>query len=322
MINKFKYIFGPVPSRRLGNSLGIDLLVKKICTFDCTYCEVGRTVLKTNNREEYVPFDEVINELKEYLVSNFNTIDFITFSGSGEPTLFSRLGEMITEIKKFTSIPIAVITNSSTITDKDVFNELLKADLVMPSIDSLIPAKIKLINRPMSKFDMNDVVEALSSFKKVYSGKLWLEILICKDVNDSRDDFLKFKNIVTQINPDVTLINTVARPSMSGNVHPVTDEKILELKKIIGATAKGIKPYLRKSKDEINNVDNIHLKEALVYSLLKIRSCHFEEICSSVSLTKENLKKIIKNLENKSKINVFSFNGLDYYKILAGSNED
>ncbi len=317
MKKEYKYIFGPVPSRRLGNSLGIDLLVKKICSFDCPYCEVGNTVIKTDKREEYVPFNEVLDELKEYLYSNFNTIDFITFSGSGEPTLYSRLGEMINEIKKMSDIPIAVITNSSTITDNSVFNDLLLADLVMPSIDAIEPNMVKKINNPLPKFSMNKIVEGLAKFNRVYKGKLWLEILVCKGINDKPSDFKKLKEVVDKIAPSVTLINTVARPSMSGSVSPISKDTISEIIEIIGETAKDIKPYSIKSDNFEHNINSKsnESKEALVYSLLRIRSCHFDEICHSTSISSYKLKNILDQLNEQDQISTYLFENVIYYKI-------
>ena len=222
---------------------------------------------------------------------------------------------MISEIKKITDIPVAVLTNSSTIIDKTVFNDLLKADLVMPSIDSLLSKTIKVINKPLAKFDMNKIVDGLAQFSKEYSGKLWLEILICKGINDSENDFAKFKDVVDKINPDATLINTVARPSMSGDVLPISKYKIDELKELIGETAIDIKQY---SNDLVKNdisYSNSSSKEALVYSLLKIRSCHFDEICSSVSISSEQLTEVLERLKDESKIITNSFDNLIYYKI-------
>ena len=182
----YKHIFGPVPSRRLGMSLGIDLVPHKVCSLNCIYCECGRTTDLTLERKEYIPFDEVITELKDYMNNN-SVPDYITFSGSGEPTLNSRIGDIIEYIKgNYSDIKVAVLTNGTLFPDKKVRDELLKADLVLPSFDAASELAFKKINRPNSSINLDEYLNSLVEFKKEFKGTIWLEILIIPGYNDSK----------------------------------------------------------------------------------------------------------------------------------------
>ena len=168
------HVFGPVPSRRLGRSLGIDLVPFKICTYNCIYCQLGPTTNLTLERKEWVPFDKVIEEAREKIRSA-DGIDYITFSGSGEPTLHSRIGELIREFKRLSSIPVAVLTNGSLLWQKDVQDDLLEADLVIPSLDAPDRGLFRHVNRPHPDLAFDQVVEGLVKFRERYHGRIWLE---------------------------------------------------------------------------------------------------------------------------------------------------
>ena len=308
-----KYLFGPVPSRRMGRSLGIDLFEKKICNFNCVYCEVAKTELKTTKRDIYVPTEDVIAEVKEYLVSNFNNKpDFITFSGSGEPTLHSELGNIIDEIKKITDIPVAVITNSGLITESDVFNDLLKADLVMPSLDAVSRDTLLRINKINKGFDTDKIVDALARFSKQFKGEVWLEILTLKGINDSDEEFYLLKKAVEKINPTLVQVHTVSRPSMAGDVTKVDEERLEELSAIIGEKAMVVKRFSSLNLDTTSNLTSFELLE----SLLRVRACSFDEILSATGTTRDDLDLLITKGVKERKITTLDFDGIKHYKLL------
>lgn len=306
-----KYLSGPIPSRRLGISLGIDLLKSKVCSFDCIYCEVAVTVNKTMERKEYVPADDVLAELREYLVENFNTLDFITFSGSGEPTLHSRIGYIIQEIKKMTDIPVCVLTNSTTINNESVRQELLDADLVKFSVDAVSDELVELIDKPLPGFKMQNIINGIAEFKKEYKGLVWLEILLCRGINDTDEEFDRLVKMVEYINPDKVHINTVARPSMAYSVQPAAPERISRLAELIGHKANVIQPF-EKRRDAVLQ----HGKDHLIENLLQIRACHFEEISRATGLEHQQLTILLTELTDAGKISRSEFNGLTYFKIL------
>ncbi len=204
-------IFGPIKSRRLGTSLGIDLMPDNVCSLDCLYCEAGKTKIKTVERKEWISTEIVINELKEYFKNNTIKLDYITFSGRGEPTLHTGLGEIIAEIKKMTNTNVAVLTNSTLMNIKDVQNSLLQADLVVPSLDSVIEKTFKKIDLPHPSISVSNIVESLVEFREIYKGEIWLEILLLKNFNDTIEEFEAFKEAVLKIKPNRVQINMLDR---------------------------------------------------------------------------------------------------------------
>ena len=169
-----KYIFGPVPSRRLGRSLGIDLIPYKTCTFDCIYCDLGRTTHKTTSRQSYVVSEEIQKELELSLSVLDKKPDYITLSGSGEPTLNTNIGEIIRKIKEITSTPVAVLTNGSLLSMDEVREDLSEADAVLPSLDAITPALFEYINRPHASLRIEEIISGLIQFRNQYRGQIWL----------------------------------------------------------------------------------------------------------------------------------------------------
>ncbi len=167
------YIFGPVPSRRLGRSLGVDLVPFKTCSYDCIYCQLGRTTNQTVERREWVPLDAVLAELRGKLASQ---PDYITLSGSGEPTLYSRLDELIDGIRAMTEVPIAVLTNGSLLWQPEVRSKLLRAHLVIPSLDAGDERTFQAIDRPHGTISFKRMLWGLIDFRREYQGQYWLEV--------------------------------------------------------------------------------------------------------------------------------------------------
>ena len=208
---RYKYIVGPIMSRRLGVSLGIDPIPSKTCSFDCLYCEIKKTTDKTIERKEYIAASDILGELKHYLENTNKKLDYITFSGSGEPTLNSKMGYLIKEIKKMTKTKVAVITNSSIIDQKSVRDDLLEADLIVPSLDAVTEKTFKKIDLPHKSIKIENIIQGLIDLRKEYSGQIWLEVLVLKDYNDTESEFNKLNKVIKQINPDKVQINSLDR---------------------------------------------------------------------------------------------------------------
>ncbi|MBN1968977.1 MAG: radical SAM protein [Candidatus Delongbacteria bacterium] len=308
-----KYLFGPVPSRRLGRSLGIDLLIEKICNFNCVYCEVAPTKVFGTERKEFIPAEEVISELKDYLIKNISSPpDFITFSGSGEPTLHSKLGYIIDEIQKMTDIPVAVITNSGTITDPSVYNDLLKADLVIPSLDAVSRKVLYKINKIPPELDIEKMIDTLKKFTEEFSGEVWLEILVCKNINDQEEEFLNLKKAVDYINPKIVQVHTISRPPMAGKPGKADESSLKRLAEIIGEKATIVRSFNdlnRKSSGCSSDIE-------LLKSLLRVRSCHLEEIVDATGISADTVLKLVNNLELEGVIKREIFDNNEYFKIL------
>ncbi|WP_339134808.1 MAG: radical SAM protein [Candidatus Electrothrix sp. GW3-4] len=220
------HIFGPVNSRRLGRSLGVDLFQDKICTLNCIYCEVGPTVHLTCERAEYAPTQDIKAEIDVYCQDQerLAELDFITVTASGEPTLHAHFGEIITHLKKTSAKPIAVLTNGTTLTDPQVRQELCLADVAIPSLDSALPIGFRRIDRPAPCVDLDLVIEGLITFSHQYDGKIWLEILFAEGINDSAEEVAALRQAVNRMRLDRIQLNTVARPPLESFAHPLNKQ--------------------------------------------------------------------------------------------------
>ncbi len=223
-----KYLFGPVYSRRLGHSLGIDLLPPKICTLNCIYCEVGVTTDLTCERKEYVPTEDILREIDEVLASGAGgrPVDVFTLTAMGEPTLHTGIGKIIAHIKARTDKPVAVLTNGTLFFDPQVRADLADADIVIPSLDAARQESFDRVNQPAAAVNLARVIEGLALFSREFRGEVWLEILLVREINDSLDDLRALQQAVRIINPARIQLNTVARPPMDGKARPVTREKM------------------------------------------------------------------------------------------------
>ncbi|MDD3321967.1 MAG: radical SAM protein [Paludibacter sp.] len=225
----YKHLFGPVPSRRLGMSLGIDLIPKKVCSLNCVYCEVGKTTKLTLDRMEYVKYNQVIDELQQFM-SNKPKIDYITFSGSGEPTLNSRIGDVLNFVKtNYPDIKTAVLTNGTLFSNPKLRIELLQADVILPSLDAASQAVFEKIDRPNSNLKIETYIQGLIDLRKEYKGKIWLEIFLLKDYNDSKEELDLLKKAILRINPDSIQLNTLDRPGTIDGLVPLSKSELQEI---------------------------------------------------------------------------------------------
>ena len=230
---KYKHLFGPVPSRRLGISLGVDLVPHKVCSLNCIYCEVGKTTNLTIEREEYIPLNDILTELKSYL-DNKPELDYITFSGAGEPLLHSGIGKVITFIKEnYPQYKLALLTNSTLLYDENVREEILGIDLLLPSLDAVREKVFKKLNRPNSKLDSNKIIEGLKKFSKDFTGKIWLEVFIVPGLNDTTGELELQKNVIKDIAPDQVQLNTLDRPGTESWIEPVTKNRMEEIAELL-----------------------------------------------------------------------------------------
>lgn len=221
-----KYVFGPVPSRRLGISLGVDIIPFKTCTLECIYCECGKTTDLRIERARFAEPGVVLEQVKE-AVAGEKHIEYITFSGAGEPTLNIDIGEIIAGIKGFTDIPVAVLTNGTLFYLKEVRQDLMQADVVLPSLDAVTPAVFQAVNQPHKDLDIKKIIKGLLDFRREYTGKIWLEVFIARGINDSREELDKIYRVLKEVNPDRVQLNSLDRPPAYDGVQPV-DMEILE----------------------------------------------------------------------------------------------
>jgi len=290
-----KYVFGPVPSRRLKRSLGIDLVPFKTCTYDCIYCQLGRTTHKVINREEYTPIEEIISDLQEKLPLN---PDYITFSGSGEPTLHSQIGKLIHEIKKLTEIPVAVLTNGSLLWMQEVRDSLQEADLVIPSLDAGNETLFKYINRPHKQLCFDTVVEGLKQFRREYRGEYWLEVFILGGVTGIEAEIKKISAITNDIDPDRIQLNTVKRPPAEEFAFPISSKRMSEFLQIFGDKAE----VIAESNESVHEAPEFIAKQQDVLGILNRRPCTIDELVSGLGLHKNEAFKYLQELLEKGHI--------------------
>lgn len=221
-----RYTFGPVPSRRLGISFGIDIIPYKTCTLDCVYCECGKTTDLRIERKSFIEPEIILAQIKE-VVSEDKYIEYITFSGSGEPTLHKDIGKIINGIKKFTDIPTAILTNGTLFYYEDVKEDLLNADVVLPSLDAVTPSIFSKINRPHKKLNIDLIIKGLIDFREEFRGEIWLEVFIARGINDSYEELNRIYQTIKRIRPDKVQLNSLDRPPACDKIEPV-EIKILE----------------------------------------------------------------------------------------------
>ena len=197
-----RYVYGPVPSRRLGRSLGIDPIPSKTCNYQCIYCQLGKTTKFTSERQDFFPKEEIYKELEESIKQNTGKFDFITFVGSGEPTLCKSLGNLILKAKKISKKPICVITNGSLLYQDDVKDDLIFSDVVLPTLDAGDEKLFIKINRPHPSIRYEKMIQGYIDFRKEFNGDFWIEIMLMKGINDSKEELLKIKKKIDLIQPD------------------------------------------------------------------------------------------------------------------------
>ncbi len=232
-----KHIFGPIKSRRLGSSLGINLTPYKTCTFDCVYCQLGKTTVKTKEKKEYIPAADILEELKNWFANNSSeakNLGYITFSGSGEPTLNVKIGQLIAEIKKITAVPVAVLTNASLLYDASVRRQVLTADLIMPSLNAVVPEVFQKLNRPHEELNLEEIIQGLRDLRKEFRGKIWLEVMLASGINDDIRYIKKLKEVIEEINPDKIQLNSPVRTITEPDITAVDRKKLEKIKEILG----------------------------------------------------------------------------------------
>ena len=308
------YIFGPVPSRRLGRSLGIDLIPFKTCTYDCIYCQLGKTTNITSERKEWFPLDDIISELKEKL----NTKpDYITLGGSGEPTLYSRIGELIDLIRSLTNVPIAVLTNGSLLWQDKVRKQLLDADLVIPSLDVGDPSMFHTVNRPFSTITFEQMLEGLIVFKSEFGGKYWLEVLLLAEYTGTVAEVRKLVDCVIKICPDRVQLNTVTRPPTEEYAISVTKHQLKEFAKLFEPPAEIIADF----RGIHQQVDFLSTKDDII-KMLQRRPCTMNDIANGLGIHRNEAIKHIEEILESGLLEQDTLGDKIYYRCNVKESED
>ncbi len=297
----YKYLFGPVPSRRLGISLGIDLLKPKTCTLNCIYCECGRTTNLTLERKEWVPTQHVINELDHYL-QHQPAPDFITFSGSGEPTLHSKIGEILNFlIQRKTTFKTAVLTNGTLLSIPEVRKQILAADVVIPSLDAAVQSTFKKINRAHPALKIDQIIEGQIQFRKKFKGLLLLEVFIVPNVNDDLVNLQALKEAILAIQPDSIQLNTLDRPGAIPNIRAATDQELNNIVEFWGLP--NVKIIAKSKTRQQSKAYRSDLESAILETIAR-RPCTLEDLSQILNRNKNEINKYLGILEAKGKIKI------------------
>ena len=317
MATMSKHVFGPVPSRRLGRSLGVDLVPFKTCTYDCIYCQLGRTTGKTIERKEWAPLEAVLEDLEQRLDSR---PDYITLSGSGEPTLFSRLHELIAGIKRRTQIPVAVLTNGSLLWMDEVQRQLLEADRVIPSLDAGSSEVYRLVNRPHGAISFEQMLSGLIGFRRRFRGEYWLEVFLVGAYTTFDDELARIRKCVELIKPDRVQLNTVTRPPSEGYAAAVSKDRLRAMADTFRPPAEVIADF-----HGAHEVLETEADRSQILSMLRRRPCSVQDVASGLGIHPIEVTKYVESLAADGSVASCWSVGTLYYKAVerpsAGRNE-
>lgn len=300
-------VFGPVPSRRLGRSLGVDLVPMKTCTLDCVYCQIGRTTTNSTQRGEFVPLEGVLGQLSEAL-SRSTRPDHITLAGSGEPTLYRRMGEMIDRIHDLTDVPVAVLTNGTLLFDPAVRDELGRADLIMPSLDAGDADTFAQINRPAEGISFENLLGGLREFCRTHGTKVCLEVFVVKDINDSDEQMAKIVSIVSGLAVSRVQLNTAVRPPAESTVQPVERQRLTELANRFDPPGEIIADFPKQ-----HAIGAASAKADDILDTLRRRPCTVEDLASGLNVLPDETAVVVEDLLRAGRIRFERRQGQRYY---------
>jgi wyosine [tRNA(Phe)-imidazoG37] synthetase (radical SAM superfamily) len=304
---KNSHIYGPVPSRRLGFSLGVDLVPAKICSYDCIYCQIGPTPRTIIARKPYIPAKTVTDEVAAFLKTQ-PAPDYITLGGSGEPTLNSDIGRIIEAIKAQTPVPVAVLTNGSLLCDPAVRDDLRHADVVLPSFDACDPEMFARINRPHADIGFTAMAEGLIAFRQSYPGPIWLEIFFVEGINTSDAHARTFAQWIEKIRPDKVHLNTAVRPTAEKDVAAVAFSDLERIRDLLGLGAEIIVPF-GKNGSRLLNPD---IRKNLL-AILSRRPCTLQDLSAVLGVHSLELLKHLEELTRKKQVKTITQDNKTYY---------
>ncbi|NHK31511.1 MAG: radical SAM protein [Asgard group archaeon] len=302
MKGNYKYLFGPVPSRRLGKSLGVSPIPPKTCNYSCVYCQIGRTTHFTNIRQDFFPKEEIFSEINTFVESN-NNFDYITFVGEGEPTLCKSLGWLIRSTKEITDKPVAVITNGALLYDSETRNDLLAADVILPTLDATTQELFKKINRPKKDLTIDKIIQGMQDFRSEFQGQIWMEIMLVEDLNDGPDNISNIKSTLDKLGCDRIYVNVPIRPPAENWVKIPDKKRVLEICNELNAyniahyeSIQGFQISKDENiKDQILKITTRHpLRESQILAMFDLSSNDIIQLLNEMS-KEGKLKRVIHN---------------------------
>jgi len=305
-------VYGPVPSRRLGRSLGVDLVPFKTCTYDCVYCQLGRTTRKTVRRQRWVDPTDVVAQVRARLESEPNVI---ALAGSGEPTLHAGIGDVIAGIKRITDVPVAVITNGSLLGRPTVRRGLAAADIVVPSLDAPDDGLLQLINRPHRALRFGDVVDGMIAFRNEYRGQMWLEVMLLAGVTGMVAEVERLAELAARIAPDRIQLNTAVRPPAESFVAPVADCSLQEFAGLFTPHAEVIADTAPAGGDRV-------AARADILALLSRRPCTVADIAAGLGIHHGEALKAATALVTEGALDLYTHEDRSFYVAASATAEN
>ncbi len=325
MADERKYLYGPVPSRRLGRSFGVDIVPFKVCTLDCVYCQLGGTVEKTAERRDFGPVEPVLAELKEALATGCEA-DYVTIGGSGEPTLNLRLGELVFGIKQITDIPVALLTNGTLFDRPDVRADCAEIDVVMPSLDAGDDRTFSRIDRPDPTIRIENMISGLCEFRKEFKGQIWLEVFFVRSINTGPQQIAQIEDAIDRIKPDKVQLNTAVRPTADPSIARLGADELNKIALQLGEGCEVIADFSKAAGewagaadhgDELSLHSPFHNKRQTLLSMLKRRPCSLDDISAGLSMNRSEAAKYMAELEDLGLIRAENKGGRIFFKSVS-----
>ncbi len=308
-----KYLFGPVPSRRLGLSLGVDIVPFKTCTLDCVYCQLAKSSEKTIERKDYCDVGAVLDELKKRLDRGLQA-DFITISGSGEPTLNAGLGRIIDGIKKIADIPVAILTNGTLLYRQDVRADCTKADVVLPSLDAGDELTFQKINRPHLKLSIEKLIAGLCAFRNEFAGQMWLEVFLLEGFNTDTEQIGKIKGAIERIRPDRIQLNTATRPTAEAGIKRLDTKKLEAIAEELGEKCEVVSSSCVVRVPSCVKRNAQYAVRNTILSMLKRRPCSLNDICTGLGLGSDEALKYITHFQQRGLVHSKEKDGIVFFR--------
>ncbi len=312
---KHRYTFGPVPSRRLGRSLGIDIVPFKTCTYDCIYCQLGRTTNRTLQREEYVPLDDVLRDV-EAVVAAGTQVDYLTLSGSGEPTLHSGVGDLVMMLKREFACPVAVLTNGSLLHRPEIAEALMPADVVVPTVAADSETVYQCVHRPAPGLHFDAVMQGLIDFSHDFRNHLWLEVFMLDGVTAVEGSVLTMKRLVERMRVERIQLNTVTRPPAEDFATAVSASELRDIAAVFGERAEVACGHPPEGEGTAQGREDI---EAALLGLLRRRPCTVEDTAAALSIHRVEALKFLDHLADRGAVAAYRQGEEDYYRIVEAA---
>jgi wyosine [tRNA(Phe)-imidazoG37] synthetase (radical SAM superfamily) len=311
------YVFGPVPSRRLGQSLGVDPIPFKSCNYNCVYCQLGRTTPLTNKRQDFFPPQDILSELRVALDANrVNQIDYITVVGQGEPLLCASIGQLIRGVKALTDIPVAVITNGSLLFMAEVQEALCPADVVMPTLDAADEKTFRRINRPWPKLHIDKIIEGMVIFREMFKGRLWVEVMLVKGLNDTEESLSNIARALKRIRPDQVHLNVPVRPPAESWVELPDNESLIQAMAILGEVA----PIAAPAEGTFDLAKELPVVDAIVEIIRRhpMRETELVETLRRFEMRPDKMRATLERLEANGQARRHLYKGQVFWEYTGG----